>query len=342
MSTSNPHVDPASAWLTGDHSTPSYKPPETQLGDVEADTVRATQEVRRNAERDEQIERARPDNEYHIARHGNLADAFEFDRAASQGLRDPDRWHGTATHLYRTFAKTPPAVLPAKEPEAEPPDYLDDRAKDDWHREQAAARAYRDVPREKAYREQVKAAAPQIAQMAADHPNTPLDQLIAQGAAAKQAMETRPEIAFKLAKYGAAPADEQQAQERQQHEQRLTAREQWLDQTGVSALPEEVQEHMAAFIGHLNKTKQRTGDDLADLRVAHQYATEKLQEKAAAEQAKVAAEQAKAAAAKARQAARSISGSSSGSDVRERDVSGGSLEFDVRDAWRSLTANNRV
>jgi hypothetical protein len=395
--TANEHIDAGSRfWTSTEHGGPTdARPYESTAESVHDDVASAFREASSRAERDEQVERARPDIEYHQARHGSLGAALEFDRAASHGLRDPDRWHSTAQHLYRTFSKLPPAVLPAKEADEKPPfDDLDDRGRRSWEADADAARAYRDVMREKAYREDVAAAAPQLAQLAMDHPNVPLDALIAQGSAAKQALEMRPDVAWKLAKYGAAPADAGQAQDMAQTRQAqqwtsgLMEQVEQAKQSGAFAGVERpVAEHMADFFQHLAATGQ-TVDYNAAFDAAHQYATAKVQDenvaRAAVQQAEaqlpgfqhrrramaevvknpqfrtsgsyeqdlqrayqiVCAEEAeeheaeqKAAAEKARHASKSISGSSSGADMRDRDVSGGSIEDDARSAYRSLSGN---
>ena len=213
MATPNEHIDAGSRWLTAEHGgETNAKPYEMTAESNWDDAASAYREVKAEAERDERLEKARPDIEYHIARHGNLEDAIDFDLKAGRGLRNPEHRHATAVHLHRTFGGLPPAVLPEKPPPDEEPDGpLDEHGRDALER--AAARAWRDVPREKEYQEKVKAAEAKVAELEAEHPNQPINVSLAQGAIAKQALEIQPATAFKLARWNGAPVDEQQAQE---------------------------------------------------------------------------------------------------------------------------------
>lgn len=330
MSTSNPHTDATGAFWTGDHDAPSYQPPETQIEDVEADARQAYKEAQGKAEREDEI---KPDD-IDVLSHdfGTVKGAAEYGLGTTRAYKVNPVAAGERHH--RDYTAWPPKPMPEREPPAQPPAELTDpQALYEWHLTNDIRESLRTAPVEQARKQQLAEARPVLAE-AAKELGTSEGQLLQQLAGVHLAMRTNPNVATdKITKWFIPEA---------QKNQRLADREQWLDQVGAS-LPgyerEDVRGHMANFIGHLNKTNQRTGDDAVDVRIAHEYATKEVQKEAAAEQAKIAAKEAKAAAAKARQASRSVSGSSSSSDMRERDLDGGSVEDSARSAWRSVSGN---
>ena len=294
-------------------------------------TIKST---RRNEEQAD-LDAIREDREALLSRYGDgakFSEALEAFRKWDADFRQNPA--GASDRFARSYAAHLPRPAKAKAADEKPPEYLDRKGLDNWHRE----KAIRDAVREVSQRDNSDdaAIAKQRAILKEMFPDKSFREAVKYIVEIDAAASASPHhTAQRLAMLYGAPATVGHVAEQHravESERQVAALSQWLGQIVQSgALPGIEHPKMQAAIAEaLSSPGFRTGNVEADLINAYRAVQEQVNETVRAENEKAAVE-------KARKASRSLSGSTS-TEISDGDHKPGSAYDAARDAYRSFAA----
>jgi hypothetical protein len=271
MATTNENnLDAGSRFWADDHSGSSYKAPETQREDVDADTTLAFREVERGAAQAADI-RAKSDSRAYLRHHHG---------STKNGLERADQWQDAAAvdpintieAWRRDKARRLSTPMPERPRDEQRPDYLDEKGGREWDLLQDVKRGVRDAPAERADAEDIEDALPTIARLKEKY-GRPAGDLIERIAGVEMAGDiSNGKIAdklFAMATGGLTPEQYVQKQHTDQVEaqetQRIAGVIDYVTQSGTCPGMETqaVRSKMAQAIR--DQRVPTTGDDMRDL-----------------------------------------------------------------------------
>jgi hypothetical protein len=338
MPTANQHIDSnAGFWTSTEHGGPTdARPYESTAESVHEDATSAYREAQGRAERESEIHG--DDVESLAHGWGGLKPALEYAVATTRNYKVNPL--AAREQHYRDYASRPPRITPEPPKPREPHPDLDPRGLREWHLENDVIEATRNAPLEQARKRELESAKELLAQAASELGTTP-GQLLTQAAAVDQAMQVNPaHVSEKVARFFGKPVNEAHANDivaAHVEQQEAANLHNWLyGEGGViasNALPglehQEVRTAVAQVLKHPDF--QWTDNEAQNLVNAYSVVAQQVREHVEGEQRKEAAE-------RARHASRSVAGSGAPANYTTDDITGGSIEDDVRRAMYSSRA----
>lgn len=341
----NEYLDDATRFWTGDHdhATPLNRSSE----DVDDDVQSAYRESAYRKASDADLDRASPHLEILAERHGSLSNGIDYYLRSDRGFKEDPI--ATAAFLKRDFKARGPYVKADPAPRPDPPEYLDERARAEWQREQDVRDAIAAAPGEAARRKQIEDAEPLLAKARREYGS--IAKAAENAAAFERAAAAYPALADDIAEMHlarrpqespAAPA----APAAQSDPQQAAYLNGFLgDVVSRNILPgiESIEDHVAAEITRLISGGYKGGwqellvDSYWNVRQEIQTSLDR-----------VATGHERAEGEKARRASRSLSSVPGGLDDNrpfemETEDTEGDTTFDAaRRAYRSVTGGNRI